>query len=87
MTDEPCTREGLQAAVNIYYMFDTKGDGELGDEWQEWDNPSSYQTGEIEEYHCDNCGEYFTPADRFSIGARRKAWQAALNHLKVEVVT
>jgi hypothetical protein len=86
MNDEPCTREHLQAAVSIYYMYDTQGDGELGDHFQEWDNPRDAETGEIEEYHCGNCCEYFTPSERFSVEARVKAWQAALDHLKTEKV-
>ena len=84
MNDEPCTREHLQAAIALYWMFDTQGDGELGDYWTQWDEPRAAQTGEIEEYHCGNCGEYFTPAERFSEEARAKAWQAALDHLKTE---
>ena len=84
MNDEPCTLEHLQAAVPLYYMFDAKSDGDLGDEWQEWDDPRDSTCGEIAEYHCDNCGEYFPLDKKYSEEARAKAWQAALAHLTEE---
>lgn len=86
MSDEPCNREDLRAAVSIYYMYETKGDGELGNCFEEWDDPRLSETSEVEEYFCANCGEYFTPSERFDEDARRKAWQEAFDHLEMQEV-
>jgi hypothetical protein len=86
MNDEPCTREHLQAAVSLYHVYEVEDSGELREWIQQYDHPSTSDTSLIEKYRCDNCGEWFTPTERFNKEARMKAWQAALDHLKTEEV-
>jgi hypothetical protein len=68
-------------------MYDVVGNGELGEWGEQWDSPSTSDTSLIEEYHCDNCGEYFTPTKRYDLEATAQAWQAAIGHLEQQEVS
>lgn len=76
-TEEPCTREDLEAIVTCWDRWSVDDNGYADSLTQ----PGSSDPGDIEEYVCNNCGEYFTPDKTYDSTALALAWQAALKHV------
>lgn len=74
-----CSIEGIQALVPQYQYFDVDVEGNTTD----WiaDNSQTHGRLDIEEYLCQQCGEFFTPDKRYDYEALNKAWLSAVAHL------
>lgn len=81
MTEEPCTKESLVALVPQYNRYEVDENGVPGDWYDHGDPDHGGDILYVEEYLCNECGEFFTPDKRYDYDSLVKAWKAALEHL------
>lgn len=79
--EEPCALAHLKALIPIYDRWDVTATGAPGDYWQPGETDRFADQDDVEEYVCENCGKYFTPADRYTRETLAQAWEAAVAHL------
>ena len=77
-TEETCTREDLECYLVQSLLFTVEDSGHAGD----FLDSCEYDSGDVDEYRCANCGEYWPVKNKYDSAERASAWQAALAHLK-----
>lgn len=78
----PCTLADLGGIVTNWDRYSLDGNGYADQLTQ----PGSSDPHDLEEYVCNNCGEYFTPDKSWDATALELAWHRALEHLKAKEV-
>lgn len=77
---QSCALEDLEAVLDAYEQWSVDGNGAPLEQHTAAETYGTFD--EVVEYMCHNCGECFTPEDRYNPEQRALAWQFALDHVK-----